>query len=181
MIDCYEEAQRLLTPRHMEELIRKYFDGCNEADVEKMMSCFVENAVHYFPPGMYGGPFVGAKTIAERWVYAVENFGSVWTIDQMITDPRGGRAVIEWTHFKTHSGTILRGDEWYVFDFETGLISEVRAYYASPQDAELQRLELEDFDYARRGYPLDPPVRRTPSEPNEQTEQTEQTAPRADQ
>ena len=36
----------------MDKLIRKYFDGCNEADIEKMVSCFTPDAVHYFPPGM---------------------------------------------------------------------------------------------------------------------------------
>ena len=80
----------LLTSESMERLIRTYFDGCNEADVEKMTSCFVPGAVHYFPPGMYGGPFVGAETIAERWVDAVRSFGSVWTIDSVMTDRTEG-------------------------------------------------------------------------------------------
>jgi len=30
-------------------------------------------------------------------------------------------------------GKALRGDEWYEFDEHSGLISEIRAYYASPQ------------------------------------------------
>ena len=53
-------------------------------------------------------------------------------------------------------GTVLRGDEWYEFDASTGLISEIRAYYASPQARDLQRLELEGFDYAGRGYSVEP-------------------------
>jgi hypothetical protein len=108
---------------------------------------------------MYEGPFRGAGKIGERWQQAVEQLGSVWTIDQMITDPATGRAVIEWTHFKTFQGTTLRGDEWYLFDPATGLIEEIRAYYASPQAA-LQVLELGGFDYAGRGYALDPPFTR---------------------
>lgn len=150
----------MLTHQGMEQLIRTYFDGCNEADVEKMTSCFVADAVHYFPPGMYGGPFVGARTIADRWVDAVNRLGSAWTIDQLITDPETCRAVIEWTHFKTYTSTVLRGDEWYVFDRESGLITEIRAYYASPQSPDLAQLELGGFDYAQRGYAIDPPVRR---------------------
>jgi methyltransferase len=142
----------------MERMIRTYFDGCNEADMAKITACFVPGAVHYFPPGMYGGPFVGADTIATSWQSAVERLGSVWTIDQLVTDPSGARAVIEWTHFKTHVGTVLRGDEWYVFDRDTGLISEIRAYYASPQSPDLQRLELGGFDYAARGYACEPPA-----------------------
>ncbi|HEX3812257.1 MAG TPA: nuclear transport factor 2 family protein [Mycobacteriales bacterium] len=150
-------AQISLTRQGMERLIRTYFDGCNEADAEKIAACFVEDAVHYFPPGMYGGPFVGAKAIAESWLAAVARIGSIWTIDQVLTDPDGARAVIEWTHFKTADGKALRGDEWYLFDRDSGLIREIRAYYASPQAPDLDRLELYGFDYAGRGYPLEPP------------------------
>ena len=55
----------------------------------------------------------------------------------MITDPPTRRAVIEWTHFKRKAGVMLRGDEWYKFS-ERGLIREIRAYYASPQDPSLR-------------------------------------------
>ena len=150
-----------LTREGMERLIRTYFDACNAADVEGIAACFVEEGVHYFPPGMYGGPFVGAKAIGEAWRSAVERVGSVWTVDQVLADPESARAVIEWTHFKTYAGTVLRGDEWYAFDRDTGLITEIRAYYASPQAADLDRLELTGFDYAGRGYPLQSPISRT--------------------
>jgi hypothetical protein len=150
----------MLTHEHMTGLIRTYFAGCNEADTEKMSACFTPDAVHYFPPGMYRGPLVGADAIADFWVYAVRTFGSVWTVDQVITDPASGRAVIEWTHFKTLAGTVLRGDEWYLFDSGSGLITEIRAYYAAPQAPDLDRLELGGFDYAGRGYPVVPPIVR---------------------
>ena len=143
--------------RRMESLIRHYFDACNAADVEGIAACFVPDAVHYFPPGMYDGPFRGATTIGDKWRKAVETIGSYWTIDRMVCDPGTNQAVIEWTHFKTKDGKVLRGDEWYVFDASTGLISEIRAYYASPQDPSLERLELGGYDYAAHGYPLEPP------------------------
>ncbi len=143
---------------HMEALIRKYFDGCNEAGVEKMVSCFVPDAVHYFPPGMYDGPWRGARLIADKWVAAVKNIGSRWTIDRIVCDAGRFEAVIEWSHFKTKQGKLLRGDEWYVFDEANGLITEIRAYYASPQDADAERLELGGFDYAGRGYQIEPPT-----------------------
>lgn len=154
-----------LTDESMEELMRTYFEACNDGDVEGVAACFVEDGVHYFPPGMYGGPFVGGRTIGERWAEAVENLGSIWTVDRIVTDPDTATAVMEWTHFKTSDGTVLRGDEWYEFDPETGLIEEIRAYYASPQDADLDRLELGGFDYEGRGYPVDPPFTR--EEPTE--------------
>lgn len=145
-----------LTAARMEETIRAYFDGCNDADVEAIVACFEPGAVHYFPPGMYGGSFRGARTIAERWKGAVETLGSYWTIDRLICDPASRQAVMEWTHFKTKEGVVLRGDEWYVFS-DNGLIEEIRAYYASPQDPSMDRLELHGFDYEERGYPSAPP------------------------
>lgn len=144
--------------RAMEKLIRRYFDGCNEADVEKMVECMEPDAVHYFPPGMYGGPFRGAREIAERWRSAVETLGSYWTVDWVVCDPAANRAAIEWTHFKTKQGVRLRGAETYEFDDESALITEIRAYYASPQDDGLAALELGGFDYAARGYALEPPA-----------------------
>ena len=149
-----------MTDDEMESLIREYFNACNAADATTIAACFVADAVHYFPPGMYGGPFRGADEIAQRWVNAVDRFGSVWTVDSIVTSPPTNRAVIEWTHFKVFEEKILRGDEWYEFDPDSGLIKEIRAYYASPQAPELDRLELGGFDYAARSYALTPPIQR---------------------
>lgn len=143
----------------MESVIRRYFEGCNEGSVEKIASCFVPDAIHYFPPGMYGGAFVGGRAIGERWSAAVRELGSQWALERLIIDVDLDSAVAEWTHYKTRQGKVLRGDEWYEFDPKSGLIREVRAYYASPQAPELQRLELDGFDYAGRGYSVEPTER----------------------
>ena len=145
-----------LTKQSMDRWIRDYFDACNSGDVKRIAAYFEPDAVHYFPPGMYAGPFVGADVIARRWCDAVEKLGSHWTVDQVICEPETRRAVIEWTHFKRKTGVMLRGDEWYVFS-PRGCIQEIRAYYASPQDTSLNALELGGFDYAGRGYPDAPP------------------------
>ena len=116
--------------------MRTYFEGCNEADVRKIVSCFTPDAVHYFPPDMYDGPWRGAEKIAQGWQAAVAKLGSYWTIDRMIVDPDTDQAAMEWTHFKTKQGVVLRGAEWYFFDKQSGLITEIRAYYASPQGQE---------------------------------------------
>ena len=155
---------RQLSTAGMEALMREYYDGCNAADREKITGCFTPDAVHYFPPGMYEGPFRGAAKIAERWCAAVAKVGSYWTIDALLIDADKAEAVIEWTHFKTCQGTVLRGAEWVVFDRETGLMREIRAYYASPQATELERLELGGFDYERRGYELVSPRSRSPEQ-----------------
>ena len=66
-------------------------------------------------------------------------------------------AVAEWTHWRTKDGTYLRGDEWYVFDRDSGLITEIRAYFAAAWDPSLEKSEIPGFDYAGRDYPLTPP------------------------
>ena len=147
-----------ITAEHIEATIRRYFDGCNEADIEKMTGTMEPDAVHYFPAGAPQGPFVGAQAIAQGWVNAVNNLGSIWTIDRIIVDARKLEAVIEWTHFKPKMGTYLRGDEWYIFS-PAGRIKEIRAYYACPPNPEKPRNhELGELPYVARGYPMTPPA-----------------------
>ena len=43
----------------------------------------------------------------------------------------------------------------------SGLMQEIRAYYASPQATDLKRLELGGFDYEQRGYELVSPRGRS--------------------
>lgn len=139
--------------RH-EATIRRYFDACNAADRAALLGCFTPDAVHYFPPGLPEIPWVGAATIADKWVWCVDNLGSQWTIEKVLVSADSDEAVIEWTHWKRKSGTAQRGDEWYVFDALSGLIREIRAYYAAPAVKDLAIGELVGFDYARRGYHL---------------------------
>lgn len=145
------------TAEGLEATIREYFDGCNEADPEKIIGCMEDYAVHYFPAGAPQGTFEGARAIADGWIKAVQNLGSIWTIDRVIVDAPKLEAVIEWTHFKPKAGVYLRGDEWYVFS-PAGLITEIRAYYACPTSTDvIQSHEMGDFDYEGLGYPLNPP------------------------
>lgn len=146
-----------VTAASLEATIRRYFDGCNESSVEKITGCMEPDAIHYFPAGAPQGPFIGAKAIADGWVTAVSKLGSIWTVDRVIADAKRLEAVIEWTHFKPKQGVFLRGDEWYTFS-PSGLIKEIRAYYACPPAGDKPRShELGGFDYAGLGYPLSPP------------------------
>jgi ketosteroid isomerase-like protein len=149
-----------------EALIRRYFDACNAADHAALLSCFTPDAVHYFPPGLPDIPWRGADTIARKWIWCVEHLGSLWTIERMLVSAERHEAVIEWTHWKRKTHTAQRGDEWYVFDPASGLIQEIRAYYAAPAVKDAAALpqvrgtnigELVGFDYAGRGYHLDAP------------------------
>jgi ketosteroid isomerase-like protein len=151
------------SPEARAALIRRYFDACNAGDYEALMACFTADAVHYFPPGLPEIPWRGADTICRKWVWCVENLGSQWTIEKILCSHDSNEAVIEWTHWKRQQGVAQRGDEWYVFDDATGLIKEIRAYYAAPTVSNAQSLpevhgtrmgELVDFDYAGRGYHL---------------------------
>lgn len=143
-----------LTPERMEETIRRYFAACNAADYDGLVASFTPDAVHYFPSGLPDIPWRTADTIARKWIWCVETLGSQWTIEKVLCSSTAPEAVIEWTHWKNASGTALRGDEWYVFDEETGRIREIRAYYAAPAVKTVSINELPEFDYAGRGYHL---------------------------
>ena len=140
-----------------EALIRRYFRACNDGDRQGLIDCFTENAVHYFPPGLPGAPWRGGEAIADGWVWCIRNLGSRWTIETVLAGADGRQAVIEWTHWKTRTGEALRGDEWYIFNDDISRIVEIRAYYASPVDKAQPVNKLDDFDYAGRGYAMQPP------------------------
>ena len=137
--------------QRMEQAIRRYYAACNTGDVEAVAAFFAPGAVHYVPPG-YGGSPRGGRAIGEVIARLVQATASRWSIDQVVCDPGGNRAVIEWTVRRT--GALARGAEWYEFDPGTGLITEIRAYLASPPAAGASRLELEGFPYAERGYTM---------------------------
>ena len=106
------DQERATESQRMERLLRTYVDGCNEANVKKVMSCLTSDAIHYYPPGMYGGPWRSAARIAEGAKHAAASLGSHWVLDQTTVVPDRNRAVAEWTHFKTKEGKVLRGAEY---------------------------------------------------------------------
>lgn len=140
-----------------EALIRHYFAMCNDANRQGLIDCFTADGVHYFPPGLPGAPWRSAEAIADGWVWCVKNMGSRWTIEKILCDPSGREAVIEWTHWKTGIGEVLRGDEWYIFNDDISRIVEIRAYYAAPVDKSNPVNKLHEFDYQARGYHMQPP------------------------
>lgn len=144
-------------PEKAEALIRHYFMMCNAADRQGLIDCFTPDGTHYFPPGLPGAPWRGAEAVADGWLRCVENLGSKWTIEKVLASSDGREAVIEWTHWKTALGQVLRGDEWYIFNHDITRIVEIRAYYASPVNHDRPINCLHDFDYEERGYHLSPP------------------------
>ena len=136
----------------LEQAVRTYFDACNEASREKFYAVLADQVIHYFPPQV-GGPYRGKQAVADLWIKFVREKGSQWTIDRLVCD--GREVAIEWTHWKTKIGEHIRGAEWYEFD-EAGMITEIRAYYASPRDTGVEANELEGFPYAEKGFALQP-------------------------
>jgi ketosteroid isomerase-like protein len=144
-------------PNEIEVTIRRYYEGCNAADRDAMLACLAPDAVHYFPAGARQGTFVGASAIADGWIDAVGRLDSRWTIDSLLIDPVRGVAAVEWTHFKPGPGVHLRGAELFEFAAD-GRIAEIRAYYAAAAVDPGRDHDLGDFDYAGRGFALDPPA-----------------------
>jgi hypothetical protein len=142
-----EKSHRRLV---LESAVRTYFDGCNEGSHAKMASVFAPSVVHYFPPGMFG-PRVGSRSIADLWQDMIQRAGSRWTIDRLISSDE--EVVVEWTHFQPNTASYVRGAEWYEFD-DAGMITVIKAYYASPRDRSLAANELDGYPYAELGYPM---------------------------
>ena len=138
----------------IEQAIRDYIQACNDDDAEKVAACFVSDAVHYFPTV---AKWSGASTIGANFSKRVQALGHSWTVDKVVVDADRQAGVLEWTQFDKE-GRILRGIDWFVFEPGSLRIREIRAYGAAPIQRDLDRQELQDFDYAGRGYPIARPA-----------------------
>ena len=135
----------------MEQTIRRYIQACNDADVEAIAACFCPEAVHYTPSMP---KWSGASTIAHNFGKMVRELGICWTVDQLLVDTERSAVALEWSSFRYREHSqIVRGVDWIVFEPETFRIREVRPYLAAPVNSDAPRNELQDFDYAGRGYP----------------------------
>jgi hypothetical protein len=152
-MDRAQRCAQPITAQHLESLLRGYFDACNAGDAKTVKACLAPSAVHYFPANERYGPWKGNREIAENWAAVVKQSKAHWTIDSILVDSSKAEAVVEWTQFRGKSGKHLRGVDWYVFDRASGLIGEIRAYYAADEHRGQATHELGGFDYAKRGYP----------------------------
>jgi hypothetical protein len=143
--------------------ILAYYAACDARNPDRIAAFFTPDAVHYFPRGDTfpdGEPqaaFEGAQAIGRGFSEGFQGDArAYWKLDRFLADETRREAVIEWSNFKPGLGAEvrLRGTEWYVFD-ESGLIEEIRAYYACPPAAAPATYELGGFDYAGRGYSTD--------------------------
>jgi len=72
--------------------IKRYYHGCNTADIELMKSTFTEDVVHYFT---HHKPIRGADALAMYWAKMQPRVGGVWTVDHAVGQE--DEVVIEWT------------------------------------------------------------------------------------
>ena len=142
----------LAPAQRIEKVIRTYIQACNDADTKGIASCFCPDAVHYFP---HIPKWSGAGAIAENFTKRVQEQGQCWTVDQVLVDVDRCAAALEWTRFD-RDGRVVRGVDWFVFEPKTISIREVRPYAAAFR-TDIVRQELQDFEYAGRGYPINAP------------------------
>ena len=113
---------------NLNDSVKAFVGGTLHADGSLYLGA-VEHATVIVVAGGAGGGDSGVGL-------SVANVNIGRHVQAYIGDEATGRAVVEWSHFKTFQDTLLRGDEWYRFDAATGLIAEIRAYYAAPQPPE---------------------------------------------
>lgn len=131
------------------DTIRRYYEGCNSADVTRMMATLTEDVVHYF---VDHAPVFGAAGLAAYWAKVGPRTQAQWTLDHVIV--QGDEAVIEWTMRWVPRGSaepeLLRGTEWYAF--RDGRIAEIRSYHCNVHLHGRDNFELHGFPYDARGY-----------------------------
>ena len=136
---------------HNIAVVLKYFDGCNNGDLDHLLSTLDPEVVHYFLPQQFK-KICGAQHLAKYWRKFKLVLNPTWKIDRIIA--QGDEVVSEWSCLWTPEGTerrlMMRGSEWYVM--HDGRIAEVRAYFAYSASSDA---ELTEFPYAGRGYLMD--------------------------
>ena len=132
------------------DVVRRYFDACNDGDAAAIARHFSDDAVLY---DTNHAPVRGSQAIGTFWVEVRSAWSTVrWDIDTMAD---GGDAVaIEWTMsgIRRDVPTVIRGSEHY--GFRDGRIAELRQYWTPGRDA----VGLVGFPYATDGRFADPPA-----------------------
>ncbi|MBF0277201.1 MAG: nitrile hydratase accessory protein [SAR324 cluster bacterium] len=146
----HKNSEKAISEHPYIETIRRYYHGCNTADVALIRSTFTEDVVHYFT---HAPPVRGGDALAHFWSVVAPKYKYFFVLDHGIV--QGMEAVIEWTLNLTPKETgepeLIRGTEWYIF--RDNRIAEVRAYYLNRHAPYPQKnFELLEFPYQERGY-----------------------------
>ncbi|MDH5737619.1 MAG: nuclear transport factor 2 family protein [Gammaproteobacteria bacterium] len=129
--------------------IKRYYEGCNQGDVDLMLSTFTADVVHYF---VDHSAVRGDRALANYWAKVGPKTRANWQMDHIIIQEP--EAVIEWSMawvpLATNKPELLRGTEWYVFEGDR--IAEIRSYHNNFWLHDPANRQLQDFDYDARGY-----------------------------
>jgi methyltransferase len=140
--------------QRMEQIVRAYIQGCNDADAAAIAACFAPHGMHYVAVNDQGLANVhGGEKLGAGFSALVQATGVRWTVDYVATDTDRRLAILEWSSFSRQPARVRRGIDWFVFDPVTMLIADIRTYFATQPDPSALRTEHLDFDYAGRGYP----------------------------
>jgi ketosteroid isomerase-like protein len=128
-------------------VVLRYFDACNNGDLDELKATLHPEVVHYFLPASFS-TIKGAEHLARYWRKYKLALDPVWKVDRIVG--QDDQVVSEWSCLWTDPASsrrvMSRGTEWD--EMRDGLIAEVRAYFvAGEQDS-----ELPDFPYAERLY-----------------------------
>lgn len=131
----------------LEQVVRRYFERCSDADSSGIAACLDPDAIHYFPRSMASEPLRGADNIANRIASLAAAKLATWRIDDLVTDDARGLIVVEWSNFRAADQAVVRGDEWILVDPVSHLIREIRPYYAAGPDPDQRYHELGGYPY----------------------------------
>ena len=141
------------TAQRIEHAIRTYVKALNDADGAAIAACFCQDAVHYFP----AHPRIsGAAALGTYFADSVRQAGISWTVDQMLVDVDRCAATLEWTRFDPSGPRYMRGVDWFVLSRrQSDFVKSV--FSSGKRPSTRANLELQDFDYPGRGYPMRAP------------------------
>ncbi len=122
-------------------VLQRYFEACSSGSIAEVSACFTRDAVIY---DTNHSPVVGRDAICRFWEHIRAKWsGARWEVHTVTAD--GARAAAEWSMYGTAHGEpfVVRGSEHY--DFEAGLISQIRQYWTF--DSVAPGSELVGFPY----------------------------------
>jgi len=107
-------------------IIEEYFEAWNKRDMEKALSCFVEDCIYQTEDPVFVGTFVGKTALREHLTKnaAVLPSSCQIILDSIAVDKRNGNIGTKW-HLEVNGVGIpnLRGCSMYTTDPATGLLT----------------------------------------------------------
>lgn len=121
-----------MTTQETRQLIARFLEAHERADVQAMRELITEDATWHLPPSAGAGPFTGAGRVSAALAGgAADNWLDVSTIKRKVTGivVDGDTAVaLESKTARTHGGEHYLNDYCWVYSCRDGLISQIRNF-----------------------------------------------------